>query len=117
MTRDEFDTFCRSLRAATHVVQWRGASVWKVGGKMFALCSSPASRPHAKVRFKCSPMSYELLKMQDGIIPAPHLARAQWVQIESPDAMADDDIRLYLAEAHRIIAARLSRRVRTELGL
>ena len=37
MTYDEFNAFCRALPATTHVVQWGGAQVWKVGGKLFAI--------------------------------------------------------------------------------
>src|SRR5262249_53547178 len=37
VTYKEFNRFCRSLRATTHVVQWGGAHVWKVGGKVFAI--------------------------------------------------------------------------------
>ena len=37
MTRDEYNAFCASLPATTHVVQWGGADVWKVGGKVFAI--------------------------------------------------------------------------------
>ena len=33
MTYEEFNAFCGSLPATTHVVQWGGADVWKVGGK------------------------------------------------------------------------------------
>jgi predicted DNA-binding protein (MmcQ/YjbR family) len=36
MTLDEYDAFCRSFPATTYVVQWRGAHVCKVGGKVFA---------------------------------------------------------------------------------
>lgn len=32
-----FNHFCQSLPATTYVVQWGGAHVWKVGGKVFAL--------------------------------------------------------------------------------
>ena len=37
MTLDEYNGFCASLAATTHVVQWGGAHVWKVGGKVFAI--------------------------------------------------------------------------------
>ena len=37
MTHDEFNAFCASLPAVTHVVQWGGSDVWKVGGKVFAI--------------------------------------------------------------------------------
>ena len=36
MTLDEYNAFCASLPAASHVVQWGGAHVCKVGGKVFA---------------------------------------------------------------------------------
>ena len=37
MTREDYDAFCGSLPHATHVVQWGDASVWKIGGKVFAI--------------------------------------------------------------------------------
>jgi predicted DNA-binding protein (MmcQ/YjbR family) len=38
MTRDEFNAFCAALPQTSHVVQWGNADVWKVGGKVFAIC-------------------------------------------------------------------------------
>ena len=37
MTFEEFNDFCSSLPATSHVVQWGGSDVWKVGVKMFAI--------------------------------------------------------------------------------
>ncbi len=37
MDYDEYNAFCRSLPATAYVVQWGGAHVWKVGGKVFAI--------------------------------------------------------------------------------
>ena len=37
MTYEEFNAFCGGLPATTYVVQWGGAHVWKVGGKVFAI--------------------------------------------------------------------------------
>ena len=37
MTLAEYNAFCAALPATSHVVQWGGADVWKVGGKVFAL--------------------------------------------------------------------------------
>ncbi len=37
MNQRQFNAFCKTLPATTHVVQWGGASVWKVGGKVFAI--------------------------------------------------------------------------------
>lgn len=37
MTLDDYNSFCASLPATSHVVQWGGAHVWKVGAKVFAI--------------------------------------------------------------------------------
>ena len=118
MTRDEFDAHCATLRHATNVVQWGGCSVWKIGGKIFALCA-PETKDgnHPKISFKCSDMVYEILRDEPGIIPAPHLARAKWVQLTAPDAMGDEDIKQHLNVAYEIIVGKLTRKIRAELGL
>ncbi len=117
MTRDEFDAFCKRLPATTHVIQWGNASVWKVGGKIFAICSHWGPGEHQKISFKCSDLSYTLLCEQEGIAPAPYLARAKWVQLQTGEAMDDGQIRDYVAQAHSIVAAKLTRAQRKELGL
>lgn len=120
MTRDEFDNYCKSLVGTSNVIQWGNASVWKVGGKIFAICSNwGEDRPDMdgiKISFKCSELSYQILTEQEGIIPAPYLARAKWVQIETAQAMADEDIKDYVREAHSIIARKLTKKLQKEIG-
>ncbi|WP_057460899.1 MmcQ/YjbR family DNA-binding protein [Pseudovibrio sp. POLY-S9] len=120
MTRDEFDNYCKSLVGTSNVIQWGNASVWKVGGKIFAICSNwGEDRPEMegiKISFKCSELSYQILTEQEGVIPAPYLARAKWVQIETAQAMADEDIKDYVREAHSIIARKLTKKLQKEIG-
>ncbi|WP_093185429.1 MmcQ/YjbR family DNA-binding protein [Pseudovibrio sp. Tun.PSC04-5.I4] len=120
MIRDEFDIYCKSLIGTTNVVQWGNASVWKVGGKIFAICSNWGDEVEGstgiKISFKCSELSYQILTEQDGIIPAPYLARAKWVQIETSVAMEDQDIKNYVREAHSIIARKLTKKLQREIG-
>jgi len=117
VTRPEFDDFCAALPAATHVVQWGGASVWKVGGKIFALCSGWGTSGKDRVAFKCSDMSYSMLLDQDGFAPAPYLARAKWIQVLEPTALNREELAAYLTAAHDIVARGLTKRLRRELGL
>ncbi|KZK96714.1 MULTISPECIES: MmcQ/YjbR family DNA-binding protein [unclassified Pseudovibrio] len=120
MTRDEFDNYCKSLVGTSNVIQWGNASVWKVGGKIFAICSNwGEDRPEMegiKISFKCSELSYQILTEQECVIPAPYLARAKWVQIETAQAMADEDIKDYVREAHSIIARKLTKKLQKEIG-
>lgn len=117
MTREEFDQYCGSLKATTHVVQWGDASVWKIGGKIFAICPYWGKGKEHKISFKCSDLNYQILCEVDGIIPAPYLARAKWVQIEDQNAMSDEDIKDYIKAAYDIISKKLTKKVQTELGL
>ena len=117
MTRDDFDAYCGSLTGTSHVVQWGGSSVWKVGGKIFAICSPWGKGDDQKISFKCSELSYQILTELEGIIPAPYLARAKWVQLARDDALSDGDIKSYIDDAHAIIAAKLTKKKRAEIGL
>ena len=108
------------MPCVTHVVQWGNADVWKIGGKIFAIGSrwgSEISRLDVKISFKCSDFSYSLLVEEQGIIPAPYLARAKWVQIEQSCVLSDKEIVDYIHNAYRIIVAKLTRAVRQELDL
>jgi predicted DNA-binding protein (MmcQ/YjbR family) len=113
MHREAFEAFVLTLPAATLVRQWRDDSVAKVGGKIFCLLD----RDPGEVWLKVSPMSYDLLIELPGIRPAPYFARASWVAISGDSDLSDADVRAYLAEAHRLIAGKLSKKVRNELGL
>lgn len=72
MTYKQFNKFCRALPASTYVVQWGGAHVWKVGGKVFAI--GGWQDDEASFTFKVSDIAYEMLKEQPGLRPAPYLA-------------------------------------------
>lgn len=117
MTRDEFDRFCAGLRATTNVIQWGNASVWKVGGKIFAICSVWGQGEGPKFSFKCSDMAFEVLPQMPDIIPAPYLARAKWVQMEKPDALSPEEFKKHIIAAHDIIAVKLTKKLQKELGL
>lgn len=117
MIREEFDIYCASLPAVSNVIQWGNATVWKIGGKIFAICSHWGKGEAQKISFKCSELSYSILIEQDHIIPAPYLARAKWVQLTQPSAMEDEDIKAYIHEAYTIICKKLTKAKRKELGI
>jgi predicted DNA-binding protein (MmcQ/YjbR family) len=111
-----FNSFCQSLPHTTHVVQWGGSHVWKVGGKMFAVCSMPKDAALG-FTFKCSPLSYQLLKEQNGCRPAPYLASRGmlWIQCISHETLDEADLKIYIAESHRLVMLNLSKKLQREL--
>ncbi len=122
MTVEEYNTFCASLPATTHVVQWGGAHVWKVGGKVFAIAGwtiGEASNGLLGVTFKTGDLAFDILKEQPGCRPAPYLASRgmKWIQRVSTATMDDEALCAYLAASHRIVAAGLPNKTRAALNL
>jgi len=105
-----------SLRGATLSIQWGDDHVFKVGGKMFAAMPAPATKPHS-LSFKADEVSFHVLTKIAGIIPAPYLARAQWVHLDRLDRLPDKQLKGYTARAHAIIARGLTKKARTALGI
>lgn len=115
--RDEFESFLLSLPAVEIVHQWGDASVGKIGGKIFAILSVWDRENIWQISFKCSDMSFEMLPELEGVEQARYLARAKWVQVAPDSALGEEEIRAYIIKAHRIVAAKLPKRVQAELGL
>ena len=113
--RAAFEGFIATLPAVEIVHQWGDASVGKVGGRIFAILSGWTGAP--SISFKCSDMAFELLPELEGVVPAPYLARAKWVALGPDAALSEDELSAYIREAHRLIAGRLTRRLKTALKL
>jgi len=85
---------------------------YRVGDKMFAMVGEAG-----ELSFKVSDIAYEVLTESGRARPAPYLARAKWVNLPEPWDWPDDELADHLAIAHGIIAAKLTRKQRTALGL
>jgi len=117
MTYDQYNKFCGSLLATSHVVQWGGSHVWKVGDKVFAIGGWERGR-HPGITFKVSEIGWEILRDAPGCRPAPYLASRGMKWIQSYDkGLKDSELKEYIRESHRIVAEGLSKKKRAELGL
>ena len=117
MTEKEFNAFCATLPATSHVVQWGGSHVWKVGGKVFVIGGGTDEAP--SYSFKVTLLAYELLKEQPGLRPAPYLASRglTWIQHFAEPGLSDNELKDYLRQSHRIVATGLPKKKQKELGL
>lgn len=116
MTKDGYNAFCASLPATSHVVQWRGAHVWKVGGKVFAIARFD---DEPSFTFKVSEVAYAMLKERPGLRPAPYLASRgmTWIQHFAKPGLPDKDLKDYLRQSHRIVSLGLPKKMKEALGL
>ena len=118
VTLEAYNAFCATLPHTHSVLQWGGSHVWKVSAKVFAIAIVSDS-PLPLITFKCSPMSFELLREQPGLIPAPYLASRgmKWIQRTSLESMDDPALKVYLRESHRLASLNLPKREQKNLGL
>ena len=105
--------FCLSLPHTTEHLQWEIDLVFKVGGKMFAVV--PTEPGHLWMSLKCGDEEFAELIERPGIIPAPYLARAKWVALESEDALPREEVQRLLRAAHALVFAKLPKKIREKL--
>jgi predicted DNA-binding protein (MmcQ/YjbR family) len=121
LTYKEFNAFCGSLPATSHVVQWGGSHVWKVGGdkgKVFAIGGWERGH-HPGITFKVSDIGWEVLRDAPGCRPAPYLASRgmKWIQSYDEPGLSKAELKRYLKASWELAAAGLPKKVRVELGL
>lgn len=118
MTLAEYNAFCESLQHTTHVVQWGGSHVWKIGGKVFAI-GGDSGPDGFRVSFKVSDLAFAILREQPGCKGAPHLASRgmKWIQRYSDEAVDDAALLDYLSESYRLVSLGLTKKLQKELGL
>lgn len=117
MDRERFNQFCAGLKATSHVVQWGNSEVWKVGGKVFAICGW--AQDVDAFTFKVTPLAYEVLSDMPGLRPAPYLASRgmKWIQHYAPPGLSDTELEAHFMVSYDLVVAKLTKKLRAELGL
>ncbi len=115
MNAESIREYCIGLPHVTEVVQWGEHLVLKIGGKMFAVL---ALEPQDDVvlSFKATHDQFYELQEWPGIVPAPYLARNQWLALERFDVVRDDELKELLATSYRLVYEKLPKRVKEELN-
>jgi predicted DNA-binding protein (MmcQ/YjbR family) len=114
MNVDWLRELCLSFPGATEQIQWGSDLLFKVGGKMFVV--APLEPAPVCLSFKTSPGNFVELTERPDIIPAPYLARAQWVALETRDAVPRDELAGLLRESYELVTAKLPKKVRESLS-
>jgi predicted DNA-binding protein (MmcQ/YjbR family) len=114
MNIDQLRKLCLSLPGATEQIQWGDDLLFKVGGKMFAV--TPLEPRKVWISLKASPENFAELTERPGVIPAPYLARAKWISLESQDALPDAEIAQLVRESYELVLAKLPRKIRESIA-
>ena len=106
--------YCLSLPHTTEKVQWQDDLVFKVGGKMYAVVAlEPGDH---WLSFKCTEEGFADIVERPGILPAPYMARAHWVSLETEDALPHAEIKRLLGQAHNLILAKLPKKTQAAMN-
>jgi predicted DNA-binding protein (MmcQ/YjbR family) len=95
-------------------VIWQGDLTFKVGGKMFA--HTVLEVAPVWLSFKASHENFAELTERVGIIPAPYLARAQWIALETREALPPNQLADLLRQSYDLVVSKLPRKVRDQLS-
>ena len=114
MNIDQLREICMSFPGVTEQIQWGDDLVFKVAGKMFAV--TPLVPGYNWLSLKASPESFVELTERPGIIPAPYLARAKWIAIETPDVLSAAEVATLLRTSYDLVVEKLPRRARENIA-
>jgi predicted DNA-binding protein (MmcQ/YjbR family) len=113
MTIESIRRWCLALPGVTEDIKWDDDLVFSVGGKMF--CVAMLEVPH-RLSFKCDEETFAGLIEREGIIPAPYLARAKWVSLESLEGPMDwRELEDRLQTSYDLVKAGLTRKAQAAI--
>ncbi len=114
MDGERVRNICMALPGATEIVQWGSAIVFKVANKMFAVMNLEPDA--AALSFKCTTEEFHELSDRPGCMPAPYLARAEWVALETLDALPAREVQRLLRQSYDLVVAKLPKKAREALS-
>ncbi len=88
----------------TEDIKWGADLVFSVVGKMFCVLDTGES---GRLSFKVEDERFLELTERPGVIPAPYLARARWVSVIEPRALAEAELHALLRRSYELVRAKL----------
>src|SRR5258705_3741874 len=100
---------CLSFPAATEKVTWGADLTFRINEKIFAVTVLEPAK--VWLSFKCSAENFADLTERAGIIPAPYMARNQWIALETKEALQKEEPRDLLRESHYMCFSKLLKKI------
>lgn len=112
---DSYTTFVSGM-PGVHVAEQWDSHVAKVGDKVFALLN--LDNPEGvSLTLKIPQDEFEFLSAIPGVRQPPYFAKGQWIRIMQESELPDDEIIERVRDSYGIIATKLTRKARAELGI
>jgi predicted DNA-binding protein (MmcQ/YjbR family) len=116
MNPEQLRDHCLSFRGAEETFPFGPeTSVFKVAGKMFALCQLGADS--LRVSLKCEPELAESLRgAHAAVLPGYHLNKRHWNTVIVDGSLPDEAIRDMIEDSYDLVVSGLPRARRSALG-
>jgi predicted DNA-binding protein (MmcQ/YjbR family) len=115
MTIESLMNICQSLKGTTSDIKWEDHLCFNVGDKIYLITSPDQVPPIAS--FKVTEEDFDALCEREGIQQARYFARRQWVSVDNISLLDHGEWEKYIAQSHRLVASKLTRKKRMELGI
>jgi predicted DNA-binding protein (MmcQ/YjbR family) len=103
-----------TMQWGENLVFWAGDKA--IGGKMFALANLDGSGKGV-LSFHAGTDRYNELLENEGVIPAPYMARIYWVCLEQWDVLPQRELEALLTRAYELVFAKLPKRTKDILAM
>jgi predicted DNA-binding protein (MmcQ/YjbR family) len=103
-----------TMQWGENLVFWAGDKA--IGGKMFALANLDGTGKGV-LSFHAGADRYSELLENEGVIPAPYMARIYWICLERWDALPRRELEELLTQAYELVFARLPKRTKDVLAM
>lgn len=114
MNIEEFRAYCLSKSGVTESFPFDESTlVFKVGGKMFALCGINI---FSYVNLKCDPeKSFELREKYTGITPGFHMSKKHWNSVETNGDVPLKLIQQLIDHSYELVFRKLTKKLQEEI--
>jgi predicted DNA-binding protein (MmcQ/YjbR family) len=114
MDLEIYRDYCLSLPGTTeHLPFDNDTLVFKVGGKLFALCSIQS---FVSINLKCDPeLAIELREKYADVIPGYHMNKKHWNTVKVNSSVSDKMILDWTQKSYDLVRSALPKKVQEEL--
>lgn len=113
MTVEQVRNYALSIKGVTESIKWENHLCFSVGDKMFFVIV-PDTFP-VTGSFKASEDNFNLLIEKAGFIPAPYMAKYNWVHFDDINNLKDYDWKAFFNQAYELTLAKLSGKARKQI--
>jgi predicted DNA-binding protein (MmcQ/YjbR family) len=113
MTKSDLESHCMSLPGTKQDIKWGHDLCFCVAEKMYCVT---AVEGQLAASFKVLPEEMQTLTEREGIIPAPYMARNNWVYVETSKALTPKEWKYYVKQSYELVVAKLPAKTRAKLA-